>query len=196
MEGTRPWGPSRKKVPKCIKGSKTTYATIAVAEKQSKRSKKGPFSLYIRSPPVPPRRWNYWGPEGKVPPGPPRFLQPCTKLALSLRATMSHIQKIRSHVIIGQPWVTSDDVMFRQFRPKIRVYGIRLHGCSFKDIINWNNVERIIWRIIDIIDVLTYYMIWRRISSATNCYLRSLKFYYFENFKIFNMFFFSFLKSP
>ena len=77
VEGTRPWGPSMKRDPECIKGPKTTYTTIAVAEKQSKRSKKGPFSLYIRSPPpVPPRRWNYWGPEGKVPPGPPRFLQP------------------------------------------------------------------------------------------------------------------------
>ena len=43
VEGTRPLGPSRKRVPKCIKGRKTTYTTIAVAEKQSKRSKKGPF---------------------------------------------------------------------------------------------------------------------------------------------------------
>ena len=50
VEGTRPWGPSRKRVPKCIKGPKTAYTTIAVAEKQSKRSKKGPFSLYIRPP--------------------------------------------------------------------------------------------------------------------------------------------------
>ena len=81
VEGTRPWEPSRKRVPKCIKGPKTTYTTIAVAEKQCKRGKKGPFSLYIRSPspPVPPRRWNYWGPEGKVPPGPPRFLQPWSR---------------------------------------------------------------------------------------------------------------------
>ena len=50
VEGTRPWGPSRKRVPKCLKGPKTTYTTIEVADKQSKRSKKGPFSLYIRSP--------------------------------------------------------------------------------------------------------------------------------------------------
>ena len=50
MEGTRPWGPSRKRVPKCIKRPKTTYAAIAMAEKQSKRSKKGPFSLYSGSP--------------------------------------------------------------------------------------------------------------------------------------------------
>ena len=77
VEGTRPWGPSRKRVPKYIKGPKTTYTTIAVAEKLSKRSKKGPFSLYMGSFPVPPRRWNYWGPEGKVLPGPHRFLQPC-----------------------------------------------------------------------------------------------------------------------
>ena len=37
--GTRPWGPSRRRVPKCLKGPKTTYTTIAIAEKQSKRSK-------------------------------------------------------------------------------------------------------------------------------------------------------------
>ena len=53
VEGTRPWGPLRKRVPKCSKGPKTTYTTIAVAEKQSKRSKKGPVSLYIGSS----RRW-------------------------------------------------------------------------------------------------------------------------------------------
>ena len=50
VEETRPWGPWRKRVPKYVKGPKTTYTTIAVAEKQSKRSKKGPFSLYIGSP--------------------------------------------------------------------------------------------------------------------------------------------------
>ena len=50
VEGTIPWGPSRKRVPKCLKGPQTTYATIVVAEKQSKRSKMGPFSLYNRSP--------------------------------------------------------------------------------------------------------------------------------------------------
>ena len=34
--------------------------------------------------------------------------------------------------------------MFRRFRPKIRVYGNRCHGCSFKATINfliWNDVE-------------------------------------------------------
>ena len=66
-------GSPRKRVPKCLKGPKTTYTTIEIAEKQSKRSKKGPFSLYIGSPLVPHRKWNLWGPEGKVPPGPPGF---------------------------------------------------------------------------------------------------------------------------
>ena len=76
---TRPWGPREKgSPPKCLKGSKTTYTTIAIAEKQSKRSEKGLFSLYIGPLRVPPRKWNQWGPEGKVPPGPPRFLQPCS----------------------------------------------------------------------------------------------------------------------
>ena len=43
-------GALEERVPKCIKGPKTTHTTIAVAEKQSKKSKKGPFSLYIGSP--------------------------------------------------------------------------------------------------------------------------------------------------
>ena len=64
-------GATRKRVPKCLKRPKTTYTTIVVAEKQFKRSKKGPFSLYIGSPLVPPRKWNLWGPEGKVPSSPP-----------------------------------------------------------------------------------------------------------------------------
>ena len=73
VEGTRPWGPRRKGSPSVSKGPKPPIGTtIAIAEKQSKRSKKGPFSLYLGSPLVPPRKWNLWGPEGKVPPGPPR----------------------------------------------------------------------------------------------------------------------------
>ena len=48
--GTTPWGPSRKRVPKCPKGPKTTYTTIAIAEKQCKRSKKGPFCYILGSP--------------------------------------------------------------------------------------------------------------------------------------------------
>ena len=69
VEGTRPWGPSRKRVPKCIKGPKTIYTTIAVAEKQSKRSKKGPFSLGIGilGPPGPTQEMELLGPGGKGP---------------------------------------------------------------------------------------------------------------------------------
>ena len=39
LEGTRPWGPPRKRVPKYLKGSKTTYTTIAIAEKKTVREK-------------------------------------------------------------------------------------------------------------------------------------------------------------
>ena len=66
VEGIRPWGSSRKRVPKRIKGPKTTYTTIAVAEKQSKRSKKGPFSLYIGSP-GPTQEMELMGPGGEGP---------------------------------------------------------------------------------------------------------------------------------
>ena len=50
VEGTRPWGALEVKGTECLKGPKTTYTIIAIAEKQSKRCKKGPFSLYIGSP--------------------------------------------------------------------------------------------------------------------------------------------------
>ena len=33
VEGTRPWGTPGEKGPKCLKGPKTTYTTIANAEK-------------------------------------------------------------------------------------------------------------------------------------------------------------------
>ena len=47
VEGTMPWGPSRKRVPKCIKGPKTTYTTISVAEKKVQEKQKGPiFVIY------------------------------------------------------------------------------------------------------------------------------------------------------
>ena len=68
VDGTRSWGPSRKRVPKCIKGPKTTYTTIAVAEKQSKSSKKGPFSLYrYWVPPGPTKEMELLGPGGEGP---------------------------------------------------------------------------------------------------------------------------------
>ena len=78
VEGTRPWGPPRKRVPKGLKGPKTTYATIEIAEKQSKRSKKDPFSLYI-APPWSTQEMAFMGPRGEGPsrsPPPPRFLRP------------------------------------------------------------------------------------------------------------------------
>ena len=63
--------------------------------------------------------------------------------------------------------------MFRRFRAKIRVYGNRRHGCSFKATINfliWNDVELVVLQ---------------------NCYLG---FWFFLNslkiFKIFDNFFF------
>ena len=62
--------------------------------------------------------------------------------------------------------------MFRRFRPKIRVYGNRRHGCSFKATINflvWNHVELV---------------------GLQNCYLRFRKFGKFLKIsKIFNIFF-------
>ena len=62
--------------------------------------------------------------------------------------------------------------MFRRFRPKIRVYGNRRHGCSFK---SYNQLS---------------YMKWRRISSATKLLSRIFKTLKIpQNFQSFNIFF-------
>ena len=53
-------GPPRKRVLKCLKGPKTSYTTIAIAEKQSKRSKKGPFLLFRRRLSAKPESNNRW----------------------------------------------------------------------------------------------------------------------------------------
>ena len=74
----------------------------------------------------------------------------------------------------GHKWRQSD-VMFRRFRPKIRVYGNRRHGCSFKATINfliWNDVELV---------------------GLQNCYLGFGKFCNFPIFQNFQQFF-SFFK--
>ena len=69
--------------------------------------------------------------------------------------------------------------MFRRFRAKIRVYGNRRHGCSFKAIINfliWNDVELV---------------------GLQNCYLGFWKFWKFlKIFKMFDNFFFFFKMFP
>ena len=59
-------GGPMKRVRKCLKGPKSTYTTIAIAEKQSKRSKKVPFSLYI-GPPGPTQEMELMEPGGEGP---------------------------------------------------------------------------------------------------------------------------------
>ena len=68
--------------------------------------------------------------------------QTCSTLSPN---NLTHGVKIlKSRVLyFGHKWRQSD-VMFRRFRPKIRVYGNRCHGGSFKATINcliWNDVE-------------------------------------------------------
>ena len=62
--------------------------------------------------------------------------------------------------------------MFRRFRSKIRVYGNRYHGCSFKATINF-----LIWKDVELV-------------GLRNCYLGFWKFSKFpKSFKKFNIFF-------
>ena len=68
--------------------------------------------------------------------------------------------------------------MLRRFRPKIRVYGNRRHGCSFKATINcliWNDVELVVLQ---------------------NCDVRFSKFLKFPKFSKFSTFFFFFKILP
>ena len=76
VEGTRPWGSPKKRIPKCLKGPKTTYTTIAIAEKHSKRSKKVPFCYILGPPWSHPGNGIYEARRGRslpVPPPPPGF---------------------------------------------------------------------------------------------------------------------------
>ena len=66
VEGTRPWGPSRKRVLKCIKWPKTTYTTIAVAENSPREVKRAHFR-YILGPPGPTQEMELMGPGGEGP---------------------------------------------------------------------------------------------------------------------------------
>ena len=81
---TRPWGPSRKRVPKCLKGPKTTYITIAITRKQYKRSKKGPFSLCIGSPQSHPGNGINGSRRGRSLPVPPPSVPPAMSNVLQV----------------------------------------------------------------------------------------------------------------
>ena len=72
-------GPRGKGSPSVSKGPKPPIQLLQLLKNNPIEVKRAHFR-YIGSPRVPPRRWNYWGQEGKVPPGPPRFLQPWHKL--------------------------------------------------------------------------------------------------------------------
>ena len=98
VEGTRPWRPPRKRVPKCLKGPKTTYRNIAIAEKQSKGSKMGPFSLYIGSTPSPAQEMEFMGPRGEgpswFPPVSPAMN--CSSINFAFSALSAHCRDCRS----------------------------------------------------------------------------------------------------
>ena len=81
VEGTRPWGPSRKRVPECLKGPKTTYMLehlhIQLLEllKNSPREVKRAHFRYILGTPGPTQEMELVGPGGEGPSRSPRFLQ-------------------------------------------------------------------------------------------------------------------------
>ena len=134
VEGTSPWGPSRKRVLKCLKGPKTTYTPIAIAEKQSKRSKKGPFSLYIGSPRVLPRRWNSWGPEGKVPPGPPGFSSHASNsFTTGLQEPHCVVACLYVHISL-QPSSSASPCPFRRRPPRLYLFEATDDGPMFHDL--------------------------------------------------------------
>ena len=68
-------GAPRKRVPKCLKGPKTTCANLAVAEKLSQKSKRAQFR-YILVPPGPTQKMKLMGPGGEGPYRPPPPVSP------------------------------------------------------------------------------------------------------------------------
>ena len=79
VEGTRPWGPSRKKAPKCLKGPKTTNASMAVAEKQL-REVKGLIVVIYWVPPGPLQEMESMGPGGEGPSRSPPPVSPAMRV--------------------------------------------------------------------------------------------------------------------
>ena len=68
--------------------------------------------------------------------------------------------------------------MFRRFRAKIRVYGNRRHGCSFKATINF-----LIWNDVELVVLQNYYLGFWKLKIP-------------QNFQNFREFFFLFQKFP
>ena len=75
VEGTRPWEPPRKRVPKCLKGPKTTNTTMNLLKNSQRELKRAHFR-YILGPPGPTQEMEFVGPGGEGPSRSPRFLRP------------------------------------------------------------------------------------------------------------------------
>ena len=75
VEGTRPWGSSRKRVPKCLKGPKITYTTIAIAKKKNspREVKRDHFVIYWVLPPGPTQEMELMRTGGEGPSRSPGF---------------------------------------------------------------------------------------------------------------------------
>ena len=113
--GTRYWGPSRKRVRKFLKEPKSTYTNIAIAEKQSNRSKKGPFCYIFGSPGSHPGIGINETRRGRSLPGPPPPVSPamhdqsqaCLRPATYLPHLPSPGETSRSRSLgwaLGHPW--------------------------------------------------------------------------------------------
>ena len=81
VEGTRPWGPEEKGPEVSQRTQNHLYLQLLQLLKNTPREVKRAHFVIYWVPLVPPRKWNLWCPEGKVPPGPPRFLRPWRKTA-------------------------------------------------------------------------------------------------------------------
>ena len=72
--GLGPGGPEEKgpQMSQRAQNLAKTWQILQLLKNSPREVKKAHFR-YILVPRVPPREWNLWGPEGKVPPGPPCF---------------------------------------------------------------------------------------------------------------------------
>ena len=75
MEGLGLRGPREKGSPSVSRGPNPPLQLLQLLKNSPREVKWSIFVIYW-SPPVPPRKWNWWGSEGKVPPGPPPPVSP------------------------------------------------------------------------------------------------------------------------
>ena len=95
VRGTSPWGPSRKRVPKCLKGPETTYTTIAIAENSPREVKRAHFRYTLGLPGSHPGNGINGARRGRsLPPPPPPPVSPAMVIYLPHSSRFANINEL------------------------------------------------------------------------------------------------------